>query len=73
VIVKRDKQRLVRPIGLALPAVGLGLFAGPVAAAGIDRLVARVDRLRDVAYAGWLWTISADDGPPLPNRRDDCG
>ncbi|MEZ0291481.1 MAG: phosphotransferase [Solirubrobacteraceae bacterium] len=24
------------------------------------------DRLRDVAYAGWLWTISADDGPPLP-------
>jgi len=23
------------------------------------------DRLRDVAYAGWLWTISADDGPPI--------
>jgi Ser/Thr protein kinase RdoA (MazF antagonist) len=23
-------------------------------------------RLRDVAYAGWLWTISADDGPPVP-------
>ena len=49
--MKRDKQRLVRPIGLALLAVGLGLFAGPVAAAGIDRRVARVDRLRDVAYA----------------------
>lgn len=26
------------------------------------------DRLRDVAYAGWLWTISADDGPPLPEQ-----
>ncbi len=45
--MKRDKQRLVRPIGLALLAVVLGLFAGPVAAAGIDRLVARVDRRDD--------------------------
>ncbi len=26
------------------------------------------DRLRDVAYAGWLWTMSADDGPPLPEQ-----
>jgi aminoglycoside phosphotransferase (APT) family kinase protein len=28
------------------------------------------DRLRDVAYADWLWTISADDGRPSPSRRD---
>lgn len=26
------------------------------------------ERLRDVAYAGWLWTISADDGPPIRDQ-----
>ena len=27
------------------------------------------DRLRDVAYAGWLWTLSADDdGPPVAEQ-----
>ena len=31
------------------------------------------DRLRDVAYAGWLWTISADDGPFLSSRHADWG
>lgn len=25
-------------------------------------------RIRDVAYAGWLWTLSADDGPPIPEQ-----
>ncbi len=25
-------------------------------------------RVRDVAYAGWLWTISADDGPAIPEQ-----
>ena len=41
-----------------------------------DRPVALIDfdhaapgeRLRDLAYAGWLWTISADDGPPIPEQ-----
>ena len=31
------------------------------------------DRLRDVAYAGWLWTISADDGPPIPEQARRLG
>jgi Ser/Thr protein kinase RdoA (MazF antagonist) len=25
-------------------------------------------RLRDLAYAAWLWAISADDGPPIPDQ-----
>jgi Ser/Thr protein kinase RdoA (MazF antagonist) len=35
----------------------------PVALIDFDH-AAPGDRLRDVAYAGWLWTLSADDGPP---------
>jgi aminoglycoside phosphotransferase (APT) family kinase protein len=26
------------------------------------------DRLRDVAYAGWLWALSADEGPPVAEQ-----
>lgn len=39
----------------------------PVALIDFDH-AAPGDRLRDVAYAGWLWTISADDGPPIPEQ-----
>ena len=39
----------------------------PVAFIDFDH-AAPGERLRDVAYAGWLWTISADDGPPLPEQ-----
>jgi aminoglycoside phosphotransferase (APT) family kinase protein len=39
----------------------------PVAFIDFDH-AAPGDRLRDVAYAGWLWTISADDGPPMPEQ-----
>lgn len=31
------------------------------------------DRLRDIAYAGWLWTISADDGPSIPEQARRLG
>jgi hypothetical protein len=45
------------------------VFAGarPVALIDFDH-AAPGDRLRDVAYAGWLWTLSADDGPPVPEQ-----
>lgn len=36
----------------------------PVAFIDFDH-AAPGERLRDVAYAGWLWTLSADDGPPV--------
>jgi Ser/Thr protein kinase RdoA (MazF antagonist) len=36
----------------------------PVALIDFDH-VAPGSRLRDVAYMGWLWTLSADDGPPI--------
>jgi aminoglycoside phosphotransferase (APT) family kinase protein len=36
----------------------------PVALIDFDH-AAPGDRLRDVAYAGSLWTLSADDGPPV--------
>jgi hypothetical protein len=39
----------------------------PVAFIDFDH-AAPGDRLRDVAYAGWLWTISADDGPAIPEQ-----
>ena len=39
----------------------------PVAFIDFDH-AAPGDRLRDVAYAGWLWTISADDGPSLSEQ-----
>jgi Ser/Thr protein kinase RdoA (MazF antagonist) len=39
----------------------------PVAFIDFDH-AAPGDRLRDVAYAGWLWTISADDGPPVTEQ-----
>jgi aminoglycoside phosphotransferase (APT) family kinase protein len=39
----------------------------PVAFIDFDH-AAPGDRLRDVAYGGWLWTISADDGPPIPEQ-----
>lgn len=35
--------------------------------------VAPGDRLRDIAYAGWLWTISADDGLPIPEQARRLG
>jgi Ser/Thr protein kinase RdoA (MazF antagonist) len=40
----------------------------PVALIDFDH-AAPGDPLRDVAYAGWLWTLSADgDAPPLPEQ-----
>jgi aminoglycoside phosphotransferase (APT) family kinase protein len=39
----------------------------PVALIDFDH-AAPGDRPRDIAYAGWLWTLAADDGPPIPNR-----
>lgn len=45
------------------------VFAGGRPAAFIDfDHAAPGDRLRDVAYAGWLWTLSADDGPPVRDQ-----
>ena len=41
--------------------------ARPVALIDFDH-AAPGDRLRDVAYAGWLWTLSADDGPSVPEQ-----
>jgi len=45
------------------------VFVGerPVALIDFDH-AAPGDRLRDVAYAGWLWTLSADDGPPVAEQ-----
>jgi hypothetical protein len=39
----------------------------PVALIDFDHAApgARID---DLAYMGWLWTISADDGPPIPHQ-----
>jgi len=39
----------------------------PVALIDFDH-AAPGERLRDVAYAGWLWTLSADDGLPVPGQ-----
>ena len=39
----------------------------PVAFIDFDH-AASGDPLRDIAYAGWLWTISADDGPSLSEQ-----
>jgi Ser/Thr protein kinase RdoA (MazF antagonist) len=39
----------------------------PVALIDFDH-AAPGPRIRDVAYAGWLWTISADDGPPIDEQ-----
>jgi aminoglycoside phosphotransferase (APT) family kinase protein len=39
----------------------------PVAFIDFDH-AAPGDHLRDIAYAGWLWTLSADDGPPVPEQ-----
>jgi Phosphotransferase enzyme family len=39
----------------------------PVALIDFDH-AAPGPRIRDVAYAGWLWTISADDGPPIAEQ-----
>jgi Ser/Thr protein kinase RdoA (MazF antagonist) len=41
--------------------------ARPVAFIDFDH-AAPGDRLRDIAYAGWLWTLSADDGPSVPEQ-----
>lgn len=41
--------------------------ARPVAFIDFDH-AAPGERLRDVAYAGWLWTLSADDGPPVTEQ-----
>jgi hypothetical protein len=44
------------------------VFVAGLPAALIDfDYAAQGDRLRDVAYAGWLWTLSAD-GPPVPEQ-----
>jgi aminoglycoside phosphotransferase (APT) family kinase protein len=39
----------------------------PVALIDFDH-AAPGDRLRDLAYAGWLWTLSADNGPPIAEQ-----
>ena len=39
----------------------------PVAFIDFDHAAPGV-RIHDVAYMGWLWTISADDGPAIPEQ-----
>jgi len=39
----------------------------PVALIDFDH-AAPGSRLRDLAYAGWLWAVSADDGPPIAEQ-----
>ncbi len=68
---------MTRPPGQSSPADRRSSATTPSNYVSVDGRPAAVidfdhaapgDRLRDVAYAGWLWTISADDGPPLPEQ-----